>query len=81
MSEAARFLQGSVEAPEPLEDGILSDFGQERRVGGDWGSGARRLHGGVGGRGGDPGQGDDGGGGGGREALGAGIFHTEKNNT
>ena len=80
MSEATRFLQGSVEAPESLEDGILSDFGQEGRVCGDRGPGARRLHGGVWGRGGDPGQGDDGGCGGGCEALWAGISHTEENN-
>ena len=79
MSEAASFLQGSVEAPEPLEDGILSDFGQEGRVCGDWGPGAGWLHRGVGGRGGDPGQGHDGGRGGGSEALGAGVSHTEEN--
>ena len=81
MSKATRFLQGSVEAPEPLEDGILSDFGQEGRVCGDWGPGAGWLHRGVGGRGRDPGESDDSGrgGGGGCETLRAWISHTEEN--
>ena len=77
LSEATRFLQGSVEAPESLEDGILPHFSQERRVSGDGCSVASRLHRGVGGRGGDPGEGYDGGRGRGREAVRAGLSSTE----
>ena len=81
MSEATRFLQRPVEAPEPLENGILPDFRQERRVRGDGGASAGRPHRGVGGRGGDPGEGEDGGGRGrGRQTVRARLSPTVKNN-